>query len=75
MTKEFKVEAKDVKEAKNVKSPGTIKFSDWFTIKLQKHKKLRPHHYEMIFAFFKNNKLNEVEPASRFDEMLTKFGY
>lgn len=59
----------------NETSSEPIEFNDWFSMKLQTHRRLEAHHYNAILAFFKNHNLTEMEPESKYDSMLKVFGY
>lgn len=73
--KAMEPEVASAEAKKEASAAPTLSFTDWFSVKLREHKKLRPGHYEPIKAFFTNNNLKENETKEAFDAMLKIFGY
>jgi len=70
------LENDQIENAEKSEAPSEkVEFNSWFTAKLQNHAKLRAHHHPVILAFFQLHQLSESEQASKYDEMLKKFGY
>ena len=56
-------------------SSEPVSFEGWFTVKMKGHKRLQAHHLPVLQAFFKKNNLTELEPESKYDAMLKRYGY
>lgn len=76
MSKEFKKRSDEAesKESQMEETPD-VSFENWFSVRLKNHKHLQAHHYPVILTFFKQNNLTEFETESKYDAMLTRFGY
>lgn len=57
------------------KREEVINFDSWFTVKCAAKRRVFPHHYETIKAYFNKQGLNETETASTFDSALKVFGF
>ena len=65
---------KRVRPARNtVEMVSTVKFTAWFTNKIENDKRLKPHHYDQVLAYMKGAGLKEREPASKYEWVLKQY--
>lgn len=52
-----------------------MSFDTWFTFKVAEKRKVMPHHYDTLKAYFKKQGLTEQEQSEDFDSALKMFGF